>query len=90
MNDDDWKFPEGRFLAYVLAASETGGEPLFLVFNGAAESIELTLPPWDGIARWSCVLDTVRNTVLVESGTAEPGARWTAVATSILAFAGQS
>jgi glycogen operon protein len=90
MNDDDWKFPEGRLLAYVLAAGAGNGEPLFLVFNAAAESIELTLPRWDGVARWSCVLDTVRNTVLVESGTAEPGAQWTAVATSILAFTGQS
>ena len=90
MNDDDWKFPEGRFLAYVLAAGEDGGEPLFLVFNAAAEPIELTMPPWGGVTRWSCVLDTVRNTVRVESGTAEPGARWTVAATSILAFAGQS
>ena len=31
------EFPEGRFLAYVLAAAEDGGEPLFIVFNAAAE-----------------------------------------------------
>ena len=33
MTEDDWNFPEGRFLAYVLAALEDGGEPLFIVFN---------------------------------------------------------
>ena len=44
MGEEDWKFPEGRFLAYVLAPPPTGGEPLFLVFNAAPEAIEVTLP----------------------------------------------
>ena len=38
MTEEDWNFPEGRFLAYVLAATEPNGEPLFLVFNGAPEA----------------------------------------------------
>ncbi len=44
MHDEDWQFPEGRFIAYILAAAENGGEPLFIAFNAAAEGIEVTLP----------------------------------------------
>ena len=90
MQDEDWKFPEGRFLAYVLAAAEDGGEPLFIVFNGAAEGIEVTLPAWQNVARWTSVLDTAGNSVLVEQTTEAPGAKFTVPATSIMAFAGKS
>ena len=65
MQDDDWKFPEGRFLAYVLAAADDGGEPLFVVFNGAQEAIEATFPAWADVAHWTRVLDTAGNAVLV-------------------------
>ena len=36
MSDEDWHFPEGRFLAYVLAPPNPSGEPLLLVFNATA------------------------------------------------------
>jgi isoamylase len=58
MTEDDWNLPHARFLSYVLAAPATGGEPLFVVLNGADTTIEMTLPEWPGVARWRCVLDT--------------------------------
>jgi glycogen operon protein len=94
MNEEDWKFPEGRFLAYVLAPPKTtgdgaGGEPLFLVFNAAPEAIEVTLPSIPGIAKWSRVLSTADNSVLQEDVTEAHGAKLTSPASSILAFAGK-
>ena len=89
MKEEDWNFPEGRFLAYVLAAAGEDGEPLFVVFNAAADGIEVTLPAWLNVMRWSRVLDTAQNSVLVETTTEPPGAKLTAPATSILAFAGK-
>ena len=89
MKEEDWNFPEGRFLAYVLAAAGEDGEPLFVVFNAAADGIEVTLPAWLKVTRWSRVLDTSQNSVLVETTTEPPGAKLTAPATSILAFAGK-
>ncbi len=93
MGEEDWKFPEGRFLAYVLAPPKTrdgtGGEPLFLVFNAAPEAIEVTLPSFNGVAKWSRVLSTADNSVMKEDVTEAPGAKLTAPASSILAFAGK-
>jgi isoamylase len=88
MTEEDWNFPEGRFLAYVLAAPEPGGQPLFLVFNGASEGIDVALPDWSGVTRWMCVLDTASDLVLADGGTEPPGAVLTAPATSIVVFAG--
>src|SRR5205823_6540131 len=56
MNDEDWNSPESRFLAYILAATEDGGEPLFIVFNAAENGVEFTLPPWANVAGWSRLL----------------------------------
>ena len=89
MGEEDWKFPEGRILAYVLAPPPAGGEPLFLVFNAAPEDIEVTLPAFPGIAKWSRVLSTADNSVLKEDLSEAPGAKLTSLAVSILAFAGQ-
>jgi glycogen operon protein len=89
MTEEDWNFPEGRFLAYVLAAPAQGGEPLFVVFNGALEDIEVALPEWSGVARWTCVLNTGSDMVLENGATEPPATVLTAPATSILVFAGQ-
>jgi isoamylase len=89
MMEEDWKFPEGRFLAYVLAAASDDGEPLFVVFNNAADGIEVTLPPWPNVMNWSRVLDTANNSLLAETAAEPPGAKLTAPPTSILAFAGK-
>jgi glycogen operon protein len=89
MNEEDWKFPEGRFLAYVIAAPKAGGEPLYLVFNGGHDAIEVTVPSLPGVAKWSRVLSTADNSVLKEDVNEVPGAKLTSPATSILAFAGK-
>jgi isoamylase len=89
MMEEDWKFPEGRFLAYVLAAAGDDGEPLFVVFNNAADGIEVTLPSWPNVMTWSRVLDTASNSVLTETAAEPSGAKLTAPATSILAFVGK-
>jgi glycogen operon protein len=89
MGEEDWKFPEGRFLAYVLAPPPAGGEPLFLVFNAAPEAIEVTLPTIPGIAKWLRVLGTADNSVLKEDVSEPPGAKLTSPASSILGFAGK-
>src|SRR6185503_10512255 len=44
MKEGDWNFPEGRFLAYVLAPMEQGQAPIFIVLNAAPEEIAFTLP----------------------------------------------
>jgi glycogen operon protein len=89
MKEDDWKFPEGRFLAYVLAPTTNGGEPLLVVFNGAQQEIELTLPPWEKVAHWTKLLDTSTDAAPVEGAETPSGAKLPVPAESILAFAGQ-
>ena len=39
MTEQDWNFPEGRFLAYVLGPDEQGQAPIFIVLNAAPEAI---------------------------------------------------
>jgi glycogen operon protein len=39
MTEQDWKFPDGRFLAYVLSPVEPGQPALFIVLNAAPEPI---------------------------------------------------
>ena len=38
MKEQDWNFPEGRFLAYVLGPAEPGHVPIFIVLNAAPEA----------------------------------------------------
>jgi isoamylase len=87
MSEDDWNFPDGRFVSYILAASQQGGEPLFIVLNGAEEDVEIAFPEWPGTGGWQNVLDTSDN----EPDTAAhaPGAKRNAPARSVMAFAGQ-
>jgi len=89
MKEEDWNFPEGRFLAYVLAAADEGGEPLLVVFNAAENGVELTLPQWPSIATWNRVLDTAANAVPGSEQAEPPGAKLIASPISILAFAGK-
>jgi isoamylase len=87
MKEEDWGFPEGRFLAYVLAPVDQQGEPLFLVFNAAEEEIETTLPSVGEVSHWTRLLRTAGNN---EAAGTElpPGGTFTAPGLSILAFAG--
>jgi glycogen operon protein len=58
MVKEDWEFPEGRFLAYVLAPGEPGGEPIYIVLNAAPEPISFTLPKLPEYARWTLLLNS--------------------------------
>ena len=63
MREEDWHFPEGRFVAYVLAPLSHDGEALLLAFNATPDEIEVTFPPWPNVARWTRVLDSRSGSV---------------------------
>src|SRR5262249_27440677 len=44
MTEEDWRFPNGHFLSHVLAPTDRGQPPLFLVLNAATQTIDFTLP----------------------------------------------
>jgi glycogen operon protein len=86
MGDQDWNFPDGHFLSYVLAGQGDSDPPLYIVLNGADEDLELTFPEWPDVGRWTRVLDTANGET---DGDAQPvGAAWKAKPRSVLAFAG--
>ena len=52
MDEQDWNFPDGRFLSYVLAPRRDGGEPLFIVLNGADRESNSRCPNGRTSRRW--------------------------------------
>jgi len=58
MGENDWNYPEGRFVSYVLAGPGEGKSPLFITLNAAAEPIAVTLPQWHETEKWSCVFNS--------------------------------
>jgi glycogen operon protein len=88
MQESDWNFPEGRFLAYVLAPLEPGQPPIFIVLNAAPEEIAFKLPEMAEYKNWQQVLNTTeaeQNSVQHASG-----AETSAAPRSVLAFAGMA
>jgi isoamylase len=85
MTEQDWNFPEGRFLSYLLAPPEGGDGALYVVLNGAPATIEFTLPEL-GVRLWTALLDTARKQPAREELAA--GARLQALPQSVLAFSG--
>ena len=61
MTEADWKFPEGRFLAYVLGPMEQGQAPIFIVLNAAPEEIAFKLPEMPEYKSWQQVLNTTED-----------------------------
>jgi isoamylase len=61
MTEADWKFPEGRFLAYVLGAVQQGQAPIFIVLNAAPEEIAFKLPKLPEYSSWRQVLNTAET-----------------------------
>ncbi len=57
MSENDWKFPNGRFVAYVLEGA-SDGKPLYIVLNAAPETIPFKAPPWPACRAWKPLLDT--------------------------------
>jgi glycogen operon protein len=86
MTEEDWNFPEGRFLSFVLGPRDHGQRPLLVVLNAAPESIEFMLPKFPECGGWTRELDTARDALPV--GTVEPGATEEALPRSVLVYAG--
>jgi len=86
MAEQDWHFPEGRFLSYVLGPLKQGAPPLYLVFNAAMETIEFTLPVLPEYTRWTILLETVP--AFRADGEFRSGSKLEAPPRSILAFSG--
>ena len=86
MAEQDWHFPEGRFLSYVLGPLRQRESPLYLVFNAAKETIEFTLPVLPEYTRWSMLLETAPQSRA--GGEFTSGSKLEARPRSILAFSG--
>jgi len=86
MKEEDWKFPEGRFLAYVLGPAGKEQGPIFVVLNAAPEEIAFKLPKMPEYKSWRQVLNTAETTQA--SVDFASGADSKAPSRSVLAFAG--
>jgi isoamylase len=88
MQQQDWNFPEGRYLAYVLGPSEPGQPPIFIVLNAAPEAIAFKLPKMPEYKSWQQVVNTTDSQQttahFVSGGDAKAPPR------SVLAFAGSA
>jgi glycogen operon protein len=86
MKEADWKFPEGRFLAYVLGPVEQGQPPLFIVLNAAPEAIAFKLPRLPEYRSWRQLVNTADAEQIVADFAS--GSEATAPCRSVLAFSG--
>ena len=86
MKEEDWKFPEGRFLSYVLSAAEPEDAPIFIVLNAAPEEIAFHLPKLPEYSRWQQVLSTAE--LKQASVDFASGAETKAPPRTVLAFSG--
>jgi isoamylase len=86
MTEQDWTFPEGRFLSYALGPTQAGAPILFIVLNAAPEAIAFTLPALEGAGRWTNLLDTAQPARPSEAFAA--GAKQQATPRSVLVFEG--
>jgi glycogen operon protein len=84
MTEQDWNFPEGRFLSYVLGPVDGDGAPLYIVLNAAMQSIAFTLP---SLAKnWVLLLDTAQQPG--PGKTFAPGSQMQASPRSVLVLSG--
>ncbi len=88
MTEEDWNFPEGRFLAYVLGPAQAGQAPIFIVLNAAPEPIAFKLPKMPEYQSWRQILNTAEDHAAAADFKA--GADTEAPPRSVLAFAGSS
>ena len=87
MSDEDWTFPEARYLSYILSPEKTDGVPLFIVLNAAAEAVQYVMPEWPGRKHWDQVLSTAAQQ---ENGGIEAGSERHAEPRSVTVYAGAS
>ena len=86
MTEQDWAFPDGRFLAYVLGPCEDNQNPIFIVLNSAPEGIAFKLPKMPEYKHWRQVLNTADNALSI--AILPSGSDIDAPPRSVLAFAG--
>jgi isoamylase len=86
MIEEDWRFPNGHFLSYVLAPIKGGQPAVFVVINAASEAIEFTLPDVLGGGAWTRVHDTTTDSLGRRALAA--GTQFTAPERSVLVFSG--
>lgn len=72
MTQDDWYFPEARFLAYTVGPLNASGVPVLVVINGTAGVIELRLPDLRSHIGWRCVFSTASDANAPFRGKLEP------------------
>jgi isoamylase len=88
MTEQDWNFPEGRFLSYVLGPMQKDRPPLYVVLNATPGPIEFVFPTLPGQQHWTVVLETVTEPRL---GTKfASGSRLQAPPRAVLAFSGSA
>jgi len=58
MTQQEWNFPEARFLSYMLAPVEQGQPSLYIVLNAAHETIAVTLPRLPECQNWTALINT--------------------------------
>jgi glycogen operon protein len=85
MTEQDWNFPEGRFLSYLVAPLKPADAALYIVLNAAVETIEFTLPDLE-YRCWTALLDTAWKLRSGEEFAA--GSRLQALPRSVLALSG--
>jgi isoamylase len=88
MKEEDWNFPEGRFLAYVLGPIGDGQQPIFIVLNAAPEEIAFKLPEMPEYKSWQKLLNTAD--IKQEVTDFASGSETEAPPRSVLAFAGSA
>jgi len=88
MKESDWKFPEGRFLSYVLGPMEPGHAPIFVVLNAAPEEIAFKLPRMADYKNWQQVLNTADDKQTTASFVSAADTK--APPRSVLVFAGSA
>jgi glycogen operon protein len=86
MSEEDWNFPDGRFLAYVLAPVSEEGAPLYIALNAANDEIPVTLPAMDG---WSGWLEEMNTAADRSHGRRAPNSTIDVAASSVLVMSGQ-
>jgi isoamylase len=90
MGEQDWNFPEGRFLAYLLGSTTPDVGPLYIVLNGAPTPVRFALPASDYAADWTLVLDTTFLLADAKRSPLPAGAVLEAPARAVLVFAGSA
>jgi glycogen operon protein len=84
MTEQDWNFPDGRFLSYFL----DGQTRLYVVLNGASQAIAFKLPDAPGLESWTLCLNTSAR-AFAETEIPE-GTILEAPAQSVLVFSGNA